>query len=137
GSLTEVEAIGVLGKPSHECALVAFSRGSIVSESHVSGTWTLTRYQPNTKEPVVRQNAAQPNAQTIAFAFALLPVVGRGDATLRLPTPVLVAQSRVAIEFQLRDWRRQFPFSRRSRCRLFCQLGTHFLRLLIVNDLFP
>src|SRR5207244_1136437 len=134
GSLTEVEAIGVLGKPSHECALVAFSRGSIVSESHVSGTWTLTRFQPNTKEPVVRQNAAQPNAQTIAFAFALLPVVGRGDVTRRPPTTVFVAQSRVAIELQLRNWRGQFPFPRRSGCRLFCQLGPNFFSLLVGND---
>src|SRR2546430_5532258 len=135
-SLTDVDTVAVLGKRTIDRRGAATGGGSIVSESHVGGTRILTGFQPDTKEPVVRQNAAQPNAQTIAFAFALLPVVGRGDATLHLPTPVLVAQSRVAIEFQLRDWRRQFPFSRRSRCPLFCQLGTNFFRFLIVNDLF-
>ena len=109
-------------------------RAGVVSKSHVCGTRVRARFKTQAEEPIVHECAAQAETEPVTFAAAFQRVVrpGRaGHGVRRCSLPLLVAHSHVAVQFDLIDRRRNFPFPSRGRGCFPRQLASHFLRLLV------
>src|SRR5262249_9137423 len=119
-SLADIDAVVVLGKRS----VVA-----VVSKRDVRRAIIGVGFQANSEEPVVCQDSAQSETQTITLTLALLPIVVTGHSirragqrriVVRLTPVVLVTETDVAVELDFGDRCGEFPFSAGSRGGFFC-----------------
>ena len=82
----------------------------IITERDVARARIRAGFQTDAEKPVVRQNAAESESQTVARQVSLLRILAVGFAVANF-----VTDTRVAVELELGDRCRQFPFPGRRR----------------------
>src|SRR5205823_9916429 len=82
----------------------------IITERDVARARIRPGFQTDTEKPIIRQNPAESEAQTVTGQISLLGIFAIGLAVANF-----VTDPRVAVEFELGDRCRQFPFTGRRR----------------------